>query len=690
MKKFLLTFIFAIFSSTVFAQSDCQSAINICGNSNISYTPSDHGAINEPLQGCVSTEHFTVWYSFTVATSGTLTFVIDPNLFSDDYDWTLFGPNVTCANKGNPIRCNYSGADGPTGLNMTSTILSGTAGDPPFCRYLDVIAGETYYLMIDNFSRSTNGFSLNWGGTASLASPFNDPQIQPNPFIPPGIPAANPNDPRIVQLCDVTTEFNFSSLSAGIINNNPNFYIKYFRTTNDALADVNPIVAPILINTTDTYFYVVRYADPLNPDNPANRCSNIGSFKFQDISITTNDATLTECNNNGAGVALYNLTAANVIAPDPTYTYNYYPTLADANAGTNEITTPTAYTSATGDVFVKVTTQLGCWDIAKITLRFHPLFTVNDATLRSCYLEANPSTALFNLTTANITAGGGVLTKKYYPSITDAINSTNEILTPDNYISPNGMIFIKASNNQGCYMIAKVTLIVLPPVKSTVLQDKTICIEDKTTLDAGPGFAAYEWSTGATTQSITDVSVGTYWVKLKTGECFTTQNVTVYPAGSPVISNIDINGKTITVNVNGGNPPYKYSIDNITWQDSNVFENLNRGEVTVYVKDSYDCTPIQVTVTIPNIINVITPNGDGINDVIDYSALGMKDNLIFNIYDRYGVKIHQADKTNGYKWNGTIAGKQISTGTYWYSVTWNEKDKTSIKYSGWIVVKNRE
>jgi gliding motility-associated-like protein len=41
---------------------------------------------------------------------------------------------------------------------------------------------------------------------------------------------------------------------------------------------------------------------------------------------------------------------------------------------------------------------------------------------------------------------------------------------------------------------------------------------------------------------------------------------------------------------------------------------------------------------VPNLVNVITPNADGINDVIDYSALGNKQNLILSVFDRYGGK----------------------------------------------------
>ena len=211
-------------------------------------------------------------------------------------------------------------------------------------------------------------------------------------------------------------------------------------------------------------------------------------------------------------------------------------------------------------------------------------------------------------------------------------------------------------------------------------------------MDAGPGFSSYTWSTGATTQSISDVTVGTYWVDLKTGDCTTRQTVKVYPTKQPVISNIEITNNDITVVVVGGTAPYKYSTDQIQWQDSNVFTDLPRGDTTVYVKDSFNCTPIEVTITVPNIVNVITPNGDGVNDVLDYSALAKKPNLVFGIYDRYGVQIFEGNKDTGYKWDGTInKSKKVSTGNYWFSISWNEtKNRTPVKYSGWILVKNRE
>lgn len=474
---------------------------------------------------------------------------------------------------------------------------------------------------------------------------------------------------------------NLTSFNSQFVANPSNYTFTYY-----VLGNPTPIANPANYQFNANTTISVRIKD-----NAGILCDNPdGTIALSLAPFTANDATLTECNNNNAGTATFNLTSAAVTGV-PGVTKKFYKTLNDLNAGTNEILNTTSYTSAPGSVYVKVTTPLGCTGNAKIDLNFYPAVVVNEATLSSCFLEENPSTAIFNLTSANVTALSGAI-KKYYTSLANAISGTNEISNYSTYTSATGSVYVRVIDANGCYTIAKINLIVLTPVFSDVLKDKTICIDDKTTLDAGPGFASYEWSTGATTQSITDVPVGIYWVKLKTGECITTQIVKVNPSEQPVVSSIDITNTTITINVKGGTPPYQYSLDGIQWQTSNTFTGLSRGDHKVFVKDSYDCTPIEVLITVPNLINAITPNGDNKNDFIDYSALAYKNNLVLVIYDRYGNKLYEADKTRGYKWDGTAFGKKILTGTYWYTITWNENDKnhTQTKYTGWILVKNRE
>ncbi len=445
-----------------------------------------------------------------------------------------------------------------------------------------------------------------------------------------------------------------------------------------------------ITNPSNYQFSANTTVSVLVKDNSGLLCDNPdGKIQLNLSPFTATPATLNACNNNNAGSATFNLTLANVNEPAGS-TKKYYKTLADLNAGI-EITNPTTYVSAAGTVYVKVTTPLGCVGSAPITLAFFPPIAANDATVESCFIESAPNTASFDLTQVNVTSAPSI-TKKYYKTEADALAGTNEILNPTNYIATSSTVYVRITNLAGCFVIVKITLKVLPPVYSSVLKDQIICIDDKTTLDAGPGFDTYLWSTGATTQAIQNVTPGLYWVQLKTGRCTTRQMVTVNPSPQPVIATIDITNNTITVNVKGGKGPYQYSLDGVNWQDSNVFTGLARGEVVVYVKDMYDCTPINVQITVPNLINAITPNGDNVNDVIDYSALAYKKNLVFTIFDRYGNKLYQADKLRNYKWDGTAGGKKVITGTYWYTITWNENDKnnTQTTYNGWVLVKNRE
>jgi gliding motility-associated-like protein len=91
-----------------------------------------------------------------------------------------------------------------------------------------------------------------------------------------------------------------------------------------------------------------------------------------------------------------------------------------------------------------------------------------------------------------------------------------------------------------------------------------------------------------------------------------------------------------------------------------------------------------------NLINTITPNLDGYNDSIDYSALMDKENIVFRIFDRYGAEIFRGDKSNRFIWDGKIqGGRPINTATYWYLLSWTEsKGATTVKYTSWLLVKN--
>ncbi|MDR2205107.1 MAG: gliding motility-associated C-terminal domain-containing protein [Flavobacteriaceae bacterium] len=276
----------------------------------------------------------------------------------------------------------------------------------------------------------------------------------------------------------------------------------------------------------------------------------------------------------------------------------------------------------------------------------------------------------------------------YFNSQTDAENNISEILDPEIEISNTSTFYYRFESSALCPQIGSLTFIIKSPKKSTTLENKTVCPDETTILDAGSGFDFYLWNTGETTQSIS-AGVGNYWVDLGFNGCVYRQEVSVIAAEPPIIINVDVNGNTVTIFATGGTQPYQYSIDGVNYQSSNVFSNVSRGSHTAYVKSADGCFVAEKEFVIINLINVITPNGDGKNDVLDYSDLSIKNNVSLKIYNQYGTLIHES-KNKNYIWNGKLSGKPVFTGTYWYILNWEEPDTGEQKsFSGWILVKNR-
>lgn len=148
----------------------------------------------------VDSESATAWYKWVVRNTGTLSFVITPNNPSDDLDFALIRmPNglQDCSNM-QVVRCMASGAQsvtlpdgretlapladwidcyGPTGLaSGDPDVFEEIAGclgprDNNFVRDIQVVEGEVYALVVDNFSNSQHGFSLEFGGSADFIAP---------------------------------------------------------------------------------------------------------------------------------------------------------------------------------------------------------------------------------------------------------------------------------------------------------------------------------------------------------------------------------------------------------------------------------------------------------------------------------------------------------------------------------------
>ncbi|MBO9674216.1 MAG: gliding motility-associated C-terminal domain-containing protein [Sphingobacteriaceae bacterium] len=75
--------------------------------------------------------------------------------------------------------------------------------------------------------------------------------------------------------------------------------------------------------------------------------------------------------------------------------------------------------------------------------------------------------------------------------------------------------------------------------------------------------------------------------------------------------------------------------------------------------------------------NVITPNGDGKNDIFAIEGLENYPENTIRIYDRAGRLIYSA-KDYKNDWNGMLNGKQLFEDTYYYIISL-DKNKTVVK-----------
>lgn len=364
------------------------------------------------------------------------------------------------------------------------------------------------------------------------------------------------------------------------------------------------------------------------------------------------------------------------------------------NSGYNFPALPKSWTYITPTrVYVLVASKNGCTSATGfIDFKIGTKISVNDISGSVCDNDLNGKehTKISNFLPA-LTNGTSYY---YYDTLAKAQEAKSGTTIPDEQIiTANTTFYIRAENPSFCPNVFALQIVFNQPETSSKIHDLTICKNTTTTIDAGTNFTYYKWSNGTEGQFAEEAEygVGTHFVELTSQNgCVYKQTFTISEAEDPTFDSVIELGNSITVNISGGKPPYEYSLDKINWQTSNVFNNLKRGLQVVYVRDSYKCTPIEYEFLIFNQINAITPNGDGINDVLDYSDLKVKKDVKILIFDRYGRKVYSNEKQSTYIWDGTSNGRVLPTGTYWYILEWSEPDNgAKLSFKDWILIKNR-
>lgn len=169
-------------STTPVPGQDCSIPLVVCNSTMVIGNPGYANTGNvcdfDGSDDCTSGELNSVWYQITIAATGNFNFSLMPNDGTNnscgaetDYDyllWRMSGtgatttcPGITAASSGALLACNFDG------YGVTGIAAGGNAPAPyntcfnfAFEPTVAVTAGDVLYLCIQNYSGSTQGFTL--------------------------------------------------------------------------------------------------------------------------------------------------------------------------------------------------------------------------------------------------------------------------------------------------------------------------------------------------------------------------------------------------------------------------------------------------------------------------------------------------------------------------------------------------
>lgn len=280
------------------------------------------------------------------------------------------------------------------------------------------------------------------------------------------------------------------------------------------------------------------------------------------------------------------------------------------------------------------------------------------------------------------------------PGYDDYLWSTGSTGQTQQVIPAVGTYSVTVTNDPGCSGTASMSVTGIIPLPTVnVLQPQQFCDGDSTTFDAGPGWNGfYQWNTGATTQTITVDSPGTYEVTIANQCASVSSSAEVLPLlfpPQPVLGNDTFICEDPVV-LDAG-PLY----NNYLWSngyDGRLNEVFEPGWYTVTTTNQcgsgsdsllviLDCPPVLYVPT------AFTPNGDGLNDEFGPTGDGVE-GYSMQIFDRWGKLIFQTRDQNQL-WDGTLGSAKVPEGVYVYRILYSyssQGEQKDIKLSGSITL----
>lgn len=240
-------------------------------------------------------------------------------------------------------------------------------------------------------------------------------------------------------------------------------------------------------------------------------------------------------------------------------------------------------------------------------------------------------------------------------------------------------------DTMGCAGYDTAEVILGANLPTTITGNSAICPNTTTILDAGDnGYVLYQWSTGDTTQSIPNMTAGTYFVYVRdTAGCsgYDTITVTQYPEVDFAI--------TSETSFCLGNYTTLYTTPGFTgyiWNTGVRAEQTNvwlEGEYSVRVLDrnlcfAYDTVFIKTDTCIDTcsviLPNAFTPNEDGLNDIFAPSINRCEfEYFEMRLFDRWGQVVFET-KDLEFLWDGLYKDKPSVQDIYIWQIRYKSSN----------------
>ena len=582
--------------------SDCPQSSILCDKSPfVVQKVTGAGANNQEMEDaqCFDNgapginESNSTWFVWTCSVSGTLTFALSPINLPDDLDFVIYRlPNgIGNCNGKQILRCMASGEGppypspclGPTGLRVGDPDISEDAGcsesgDDAWLKPLDMVQGETYALVINNFSETGNGFSVEFGGTGEFLGPEANFRTEPEAVcLGTAVQVIDASSFAIGQIEEWNWSFGADAVPQTATGQGP--HTVQFNTPG-----TRPVVLTLKTNlgckVTDIRSVLI----------------------YPDVEVDTLIAA-PDCNGTANGTVTIN----NITSGTPPYLFSWNSGPFGPNDKLENLGVG-VYTLVIRDSNLCET---------NLSIDVQERVLTADALVEAplCFGESN------GVITMNVTNGKDPVQFNW----------------GSGFIASN----IQSGFASGIYNIQAIDAVLCKGNFNVTVTDNAILALTIDTIDvscfgADDGMAQinpsggvrnymYTWSNGATTQKINDLQPGQYDVTLTDGnECAAVSGVFIEEPGDIAVNLIDVldllcNGipaGEIRVEGEGGKPPFMFSADGQNFISKDTLTGLPAGDYWVNIKDANGCKDsVFATISQPLPLAVIAEPADTLLDL---------------------------------------------------------------------------